>query len=119
MTKRIITAETVRLAWKAGQSAVVYAEGDIVTQQAQDDARRYGLSLTPEDSVVPEAASVPAATPAPAVQESEPLRPLRQRFRSLSASPHSSTSRRPRSAPSSLRPPPGSFRKCSRRSRRP
>ncbi len=70
MTKRIITAETVRLAWKAGQSAVVYAEGDIVTQQAQDDARRYGLSLTPEDSVVPEAASVPAATPAPAVQES-------------------------------------------------
>ncbi len=34
MTKRIITAETVRLAWKAGQSAVVYAEGDIVTLQA-------------------------------------------------------------------------------------
>lgn len=67
MTKRIITAETVRLAWKAGQSAVVYAEGDIVTQQAQDDARRYGISLTAESSVVPE----PAA-PAPAPAETVP-----------------------------------------------
>lgn len=65
MTKRIITAETVRLAWKAGQSAVVYARGDIVTQQAQDDARRYGLSLTAEESVVPEPA--PAAAPEQAV----------------------------------------------------
>ena len=39
MTKQIITAETVRLAWKAGESVIVYAKGDIVTQQAQDDAR--------------------------------------------------------------------------------
>ena len=38
MTKQIITAETVRLAWKAGESVIVYAKGDIVTQQAQDDA---------------------------------------------------------------------------------
>lgn len=66
MTKRIITAETVRLAWKAGQSAVIYAEGDIVTQQAQDDARRYGIYLTAEDSVVPEPAA-PAPAPAEVV----------------------------------------------------
>ena len=74
MTKRIITAETVRLAWKAGQSAVVYAKGDIVTQQAQDDARRYGLSLTAEESVVlePASAAAPAqAVPAPVGQPEE------------------------------------------------
>lgn len=45
MTKQIITAETVRLAWKAGESVIVYAKGDIVTQQAQDDARHYGITL--------------------------------------------------------------------------
>ena len=27
MTKQIITAETVRLAWKAGESVIVYAKG--------------------------------------------------------------------------------------------
>lgn len=48
MTKQIITAETVRLAWKAGESVIVYAKGDIVTQQAQDDARHYGITLTTE-----------------------------------------------------------------------
>ena len=29
MTKQIITAETVRLAWKAGESVIVYAKGDV------------------------------------------------------------------------------------------
>ena len=49
MTKQIITAETVRLAWKAGESVIVYAKGDIVTQQAQDDARHYGITLTTDE----------------------------------------------------------------------
>ena len=53
MTKQIITAETVRLAWKAGESVIVYAKGDIVTQQAQDDARHYGITLTTEAPAAP------------------------------------------------------------------
>lgn len=56
MTKQIITAETVRLAWKAGESVIVYAKGDIVTQQAQDDARHYGITLTTETPVAPSSA---------------------------------------------------------------
>ena len=71
MTKQIITAETIRLAWKAGESVVVYAKGDIVTQQAQDDARYYGITLTTEAPVVPEPAPEPEAPAAPA-QEAAP-----------------------------------------------
>lgn len=73
MTKQIITAETVRLAWKAGESVIVYAKGDIVTQQAQDDARHYGITLTTEAPVAPSSASagheaeaVPPISPVPA-----------------------------------------------------
>ena len=73
MTKQIITAETVRLAWKAGESVIVYAKGDIVTQQAQDDARHYGITLTTEAPVAPssalaepEAEAVPPISPVPA-----------------------------------------------------
>ena len=80
MTKQIITAETVRLAWKAGESVIVYAKGDIVTQQAQDDARHYGITLTTETPVAPssalaepEAEAVPPVSPVleevPASQE--------------------------------------------------
>ena len=57
MTKQIITAETVRLAWKAGESVIVYAKGAIVTQQAQDDARHYGITLTTEAPAAPSSAS--------------------------------------------------------------
>ena len=71
MTKQIITAETIRLAWKAGESVVVYAKGDIVTQQAQDDARYYGITQTTEAPVVPEPAPEPEAPAAPA-QETVP-----------------------------------------------
>lgn len=74
MTKQIITAETVRLALKAGQSVIVYAEGDIVTQQAEDDARHYGIQLTTEAPAVPEPAPAPAAAPA----EETVLRPERR-----------------------------------------
>ena len=78
MTKQIITAETIRIAWKAGESVVVYAEGDIVTQQARDDARYYGMTLTTEpvapapepEAPVREAASEPVGhrpVPTPAL----------------------------------------------------
>lgn len=43
MSKQIITAETVRAAWQAGQSSITLAPGDIVTQQARDDARQHGI----------------------------------------------------------------------------
>ena len=70
MTKQIITAETVRLAWKAGESVIVYAKGDIVTQQAQDDARHYGITLTTETPVAPSSAlAEPEAEAVPPVLE--------------------------------------------------
>ena len=73
MTKQIITAETVRLAWKAGESVIVYAKGDIVTQQAQDDARHYGITLTTETSVAPSSAlAEPEAEAVPPVLEEVP-----------------------------------------------
>lgn len=71
MTKQIITAETVRLAWKAGESVVVYAKGDIVTQQAQDDARHYGITLTTEAPVAP--SSAPAEPEAGTVSPVSPV----------------------------------------------
>lgn len=71
MTKQIITAETVRLAWKAGESVIVYAKGDIVTQQAQDDARHYGITLTTEAPVAP--SSAPAEPEAGAVPPVSPV----------------------------------------------
>ena len=70
MTKQIITAETVRLAWKAGQSVVTCAPGDIVTQQAQDDIRYYGMQLhteAPAPVHQPAPAPVSAKTPVEAV----------------------------------------------------
>ena len=70
MTKQIITAETVRLALKAGQPVIVYAKGDIVTQQAQDDARHYGITLTTEALVVTKPA-LPEPIPAEAVSLQE------------------------------------------------
>ena len=76
MTKQIITAETVRLAWKAGESVIVYAKGDIVTQQAQDDARHYGITLTTETPVAPSSAlaepEAEAVPPVPPVLEEVP-----------------------------------------------
>ena len=73
MTKQIITAETVRLAWKAGESVIVYAKGDIVTQQAQDDARHYGITLTTETPVAPSSAlAEPEAEAVPPVLEEVP-----------------------------------------------
>lgn len=76
MTKQIITAETVRLAWKAGESVIVYAKGDIVTQQAQDDARHYGITLTTEMPVAPSSAlaepEAEAVPPVPPVLEEVP-----------------------------------------------
>lgn len=73
MTKQIITAETVRLAWKAGQSVIVYAGGDIVTQQARDDARHHGITLTTEDLLVPGSTGAESTAPAAA-----PARPVRE-----------------------------------------
>lgn len=56
MQRQVITAENVRLARLAGQTALSYAKGDIVTQQAQDDAKRYGIQLhiQQEEMAVPE-----------------------------------------------------------------
>ncbi len=73
MTKQIITAETVRTALKSGQSVITYAKGDIVTQQARDDARHYGITLTAEALVVPEPV-VPAEPAAPLEAAPEPDR---------------------------------------------
>lgn len=77
MTKQIITAETVRIALKAGQPVIVYAKGDIVTQQAQDDARHYGITLTTEALVVPESAPAePAPVPQKPAETPVPQEPL-------------------------------------------
>lgn len=73
MTKQIITVEMVRLAWKAGESVIVYAKGDAVTQWAQDDARHYSITLTTETSVAPSSAlaepEAEAVPPVPPVLE--------------------------------------------------
>lgn len=45
MQRQVITAETVRVARAAGQTLIAVARGDIVTQQARDDARRCGIRL--------------------------------------------------------------------------
>lgn len=60
MSKQIITAETVRAAWQAGQSSITLAPGDIVTQQARDDARQHGIVWKDAASAPP--AATPAAT---------------------------------------------------------
>ncbi|MEG1610374.1 MAG: hypothetical protein RR317_04250, partial [Bilophila sp.] len=66
MSKQIITAETVRAAWKAGQSSFVLAPGDIVTQQARDDARQHGIVWKDAEASSPVVAPEPAPTLAPA-----------------------------------------------------
>lgn len=45
MQRQVITAETVRVARAAGQTLIAVSRGDIVTQQARDDARRCGIRL--------------------------------------------------------------------------
>ena len=45
MQRQVITAETVRIARAAGQTLIAVSRGDIVTQQARDDARRCGIRL--------------------------------------------------------------------------
>ena len=91
MTKQIITAETVRLAWKAGESVIVYAKGDIVTQQAQDDARHYGITLTTETPVAPSSAlaepEAEAVPPVPPVLEEVPASQEPERVPMTSSSP--------------------------------
>ncbi|MFR1533195.1 MAG: hypothetical protein ACLSTO_05850 [Bilophila wadsworthia] len=101
MTKQIITAETVRLAWKAGESVIVYAKGDIVTQQAQDDARHYGITLTTETPVAPSSA---LAEPEEAVPPVPPVLEESAASWNLYRS-HAGVDRR------SVAPPPGSRRK--------
>ena len=73
MTKQIITAETVRLAWKDGEWVIVYAKGGIGTQQAQGDGRHYGINLTTETTVAPSSAlAEPEAEAVPPVLEEVP-----------------------------------------------
>lgn len=81
MSKKIITAETVRAAWQAGRKVITFEPGDIVTQQARDDARQYGLAVTaaeeePRENVAPApVAPAPAAVPEPAPAVPPPAAP--------------------------------------------
>ena len=46
MSKKIITAQDIRDARKAGQTSLACAADAIVTPQARDDAHAYGIALT-------------------------------------------------------------------------
>ena len=73
MSKKIITAQDIRDARKAGQTSLTCAADAIVTPQARDDAHAYGITLTrTRADVGPDA--VPAATPV-AVPEKLQSRP--------------------------------------------
>lgn len=82
MSKKIITAETVRAAWQAGRKVITFEPGDIVTQQARDDARQYGLAVTeaaeeePRETIAPApVAPAPVAAPDPAPAVPPPAAP--------------------------------------------
>ncbi len=62
MQRQVITAETIRLVRASGQTELAFAQGDIVTQQARDDARRYGIRLVMGGSSTSSAPD-PAALP--------------------------------------------------------
>ena len=76
MTKQIITAETVRLAWKAGESVIVYAKGDIVTQPVPPVLEEVPASQEPVH--VPTPALTADQLVAAARQLQEALVPLTQ-----------------------------------------
>ena len=71
MAKIVITANEVREARKAGRTEIVVPLGAIVTPQARDDAREFGIRLAEEASrsIAPSyaAASVSAVLPKSAV----------------------------------------------------
>ncbi|MDR0466062.1 MAG: hypothetical protein LBH94_01755 [Deltaproteobacteria bacterium] len=64
MSKPLITAHDVREARKAGRTEIAVPLGAIVTPQAKDDARDYGIRLVAETSRPGAQACV--ASPAPA-----------------------------------------------------
>ena len=45
MKKAVITAYDVNMARKAGQARIIVPEGSLITPQAADDARDYGIAL--------------------------------------------------------------------------
>lgn len=51
---RVITSEDIRRARKAGQQAIGIALGTLVTPQARDDARAYGIELSTAVEHAPE-----------------------------------------------------------------
>ena len=68
MAKPIITANAVREARKEGRTEMAVPAGAIVTPQAGDDARKFGIRLVKETSgsVAASCAAAPAALPEPA-----------------------------------------------------
>jgi hypothetical protein len=57
MKKCVITAHDINLARKAGRTSLSVPVGALVTPQAADDARAYGIALSPGDLPQPRAGS--------------------------------------------------------------
>jgi ethanolamine utilization protein EutQ (cupin superfamily) len=71
--KKVITAQDIQEARKAGLTAVPVPPGAIITPQALDDARNYGIALQRESAV--STAAQPSAAGPPA-QTVIPVRPV-------------------------------------------
>ena len=67
MVKPIITANEVREARKAGRTEIVVPSGAIVTPQARDDARSFGIRFAGEASRSAASSYAAASVPSPAV----------------------------------------------------
>ena len=75
--KKVITAQDIQEARKAGLSALPLPPGAIITPQARDDAKAYGIALqnvsqTPASSVVPPPAVQPLQQPSGGVSAGMP-----------------------------------------------
>jgi len=73
--KKVITAQDIQEARKAGLTVFSIPPGTLVTPQAQDDARKYGIALQRESAVAVQAAP-PAVPVAVASREAQAMRNL-------------------------------------------